>query len=338
MATIKDIAKAANVSPATVSRVLNHDPVLSVGVETRIRILDIAEELEYITLKERKNSQKPLSSRLNIAIVDWYTEEELANDPYYLYLMTAVEKQCVARDFNAYRIVNVNGNYSTGVNKPPSGLIAIGKFSLEDVAILENFSKNIVFVDSSPCPEKYDSVTVNAELGTKQAIEFLYNNGHKKIGFIGGDVVGDNREPAVDTRLTAYRKYMNFYNIYDDSLEYIGKCLNFEQGILMAQKMLDSKNIPTAIFVANDTMAVGVMNVLKSANVKIPQDISIIGFNNLATSKHLSPALSSVNVPLDKLAKCGVDVLYDNYYKYKDIPYKILVPTNLKIRKSVKKL
>ena len=111
MATIKDIASIVGVSIATVSRVLNLDETLNVSDETRKRVLEVAEELNYITIKERKNKGKTY----NVGIVYWYTDIQEINDPYFLSIRMAVERKCSEEEVN-FRNIDfqrvLNGNFN----------------------------------------------------------------------------------------------------------------------------------------------------------------------------------------------------------------------------------
>ncbi len=336
MATIKDIAKAANVSIATVSRVLNHDPTLSVNNETKMRILNIADELEYVTIKDRKNVSLNESERLNIAVVDWYTEADLVEDPYYLYLMTIVEKRCAASNINTFKIINIDGKYVPMVDLKTDGMIAIGRFNEDELRQLSSYTENIVFLDSSPCESTFDSISVNSRLGIWEALEYLTSLGHKKIAFIGGEVVGDNKEQTFDNRYTAYISYMQKKGIFNEEFVYIGKRLSYNEGYNLGIKLLSSplNTYPTAIIAANDTMATGILTALSDNNICVPEQMSIIGFNDLASVKYLSPPLTTIHVPMSFIADCAIDMLQQKISKKYTLPRKVFIPTQLKIRKS----
>lgn len=190
--------KKAGVSPATVSRVLNHDHTLSVSPETKVRIFKIADELEYVTVRERKKNRTE-QTRFCFGILDWYSESELLDDPYYLYLMTSIEKECALTNISTFKINKTNGHYQVMVDNL-DGIIAIGKFSHEEIEELATYTPNIVFVDSSPLEKLYDSVTINFRLGITEAIQYLIGLGHTQIGFVGGAVVGDLKEQTIDNR------------------------------------------------------------------------------------------------------------------------------------------
>jgi len=336
MATIRDIALKAGVSPATVSRVLNHDDTLSVSPETQMRIFKIAEELEYKTVRERKtNSAK--KERPNLGIVDWYSDVEQLDDPYYLYLMTSIEKQCSLSNINTFRVNKHNGKYHVFINSDIDGIIAIGKFSDDEIEELSKLTEDIVFVDSSPHERKYDSVTINYRLGVSEALQYLVDLGHTEIGFIGGCVVGDNKEVTDDHRKNLFIDIMKKYNLYNPYYVYVGNRISFGEGYRLINEAVKSGHIPTAFFIANDTMATGALRALHEAKIHVPNDISIIGFNDLPTSKYLIPTLTTVRVPIVFMAETAIELLQERIYKDRTLPKKVLVPSELVIRNSCRK-
>lgn len=330
MATIKDIAKIAGVSPATVSRVLNHDPYISVNIETKLRIFDVAEELDYV---KRKNSSSSSEERLNLAIVDWYTEADLIEDPYYLYLMTTVEKYCTENNINTFKLINVNGTYISSVDLKADGIIAIGRFPKDEIEQLKAFTPNIVFVDSDPDDSKFDSVTVNTRIGSLQALEYLFQLGHRKIAFIGGEVVNNFREKGNDMRQETYVEFMEKHNLLNEDYIFVGTKLSYTEGCRLTHEMIQ-KELPTAILAANDTVATAILNTLSTNGIKVPEDISLIGCNDLASVKYLSPPLTTISIPIEYIAEIAVNSLKSNIEKKVIIPKKVYISSQLIIRES----
>jgi LacI family transcriptional regulator len=333
MATIKDISRLSGVSPAAVSRILNHDSSLSVSDETKIRVLAAAEELEYVTIKERKKNTVK-EKRLTVAIVEWYSESALIEDPYYLYLEKMVEKKLAQEDIDTFKIVNIDGIYTSTVNSPIDGLIAIGRFSPDQVTQLTGFSPFIVFLDSSPDPSLYDSLLINTEQGIRLAMKHLFELGHTKIGFVGGHVIDDNGGEGFDLRKKAYYAFMKENNLFSPSLIYEGERLSYEQGRILTRRILNEQDRPTALVVANDTMATGVLSLLQEAGLSIPADMSLVGFNDLPSVKFLDPPLTSVQIPMQIIAQTAVDVIRQRIAGDYPVPLKIFLPTTLKVRKS----
>ena len=335
MATIKEIAEKAGVSPAAVSRVLNHDTSLSVSMETKVRILEIAEELEYKTVRERKGLSGE-NHRLSFGILDWYSEVELLEDPYYLYLMTTIEKECALANIDTFKINKVNDKYQVIVSRV-DGIIAIGKFCDAEIKELAAYTNNIVFLDSSPQEKTYDSVTINVRLGITEALQYLVDLGHTAIGFVGGSVVGDHKEIAIDNRKQFFIDTMEGYGLYQPDLTYTGSRISYDEGYNLTNRALQSGRSPTALLIANDTMATGALRALHEAKIHVPNDISVIGFNDLVTSQYLIPPLTTIRVHLNFMAVTAIDLLKERIYKERVIPKKVLVPSELVIRKSCKR-
>lgn len=337
MITIKEIAELSKVSPSTVSRILNHDPSLSVSNETKLRVLEVADENDYIPVKKRKLKTEK-NSRLNVAIFDWYVTASLLEDPYYLYLMTTFEKNFALENINYFKIFKVDENYIVSVDKKIDAIIAIGRFSDEDVEGLSNICSNIIFVDSSPDASKYDSILINTACGTTSALKYLVELGHENIGYLGGTVVNDTGTdivlPVEDSRKVAFINYLKKINKFNGNYIFEGKRLSFEEGSSQVKKMIESKNIPTALFVANDSMAIGAISKLKEFGYSVPNDISVIGFNDLPMDKLLDPPLTSVRIEMNAIAETVVNLLKNKKRSNKRLPLKIYIPTYLVIRKT----
>lgn len=342
MATINDIAKVAGVSPGTVSRVLNHDNTLSVAVETKLRIISIAEELNYVPPKERKRRKLKTSPRYNIAIVDWYDSEALAEDPYYFHLITTIEKYLAKHQINSFKIVTVDGKYISTVDSIPDCIIAIGRFNNSQVKKLENICKKIIFIDSCPNAYKYDSILINTHLGTTQALEYLCSLGHTKIAFIGGKVVSeigmDLSSDTTDKRLSTFISNLKNKGLYKDEYIFVGDKLSYTEGARLCNDLLKEKNLPTAVFCANDTVAIAVMNKLQENGIKIPEDISVIGFNDISNAKYLNPPLTTIQIPLLAIAQTCFDLLKSQMERDISFPRLIYTPTSIIVRDSVKNL
>lgn len=336
MSTIKEIANKTGVSQSTVSRVLNHDATISVSADTKRRIFEVAQELEYKTVRERKNIESD-NSRLTFGLVDWYSDVELLDDPYYLYLMTAIEKECASANIDIYKINKVNGRFNTFKLNILDGIIAIGKFSDEEIEDLKVYTNKIVFLDSSPQEKYFDSVTINIKLGVIEALEYLLELGHTEIGFLGAHGIGDHKEPIVEHRTAIYTEFMKRHNLYNPNYVYLGTKISYNGGYRLMNEAYKSGQMPTAFFIANDTMATGAIRALYEAKLNVPNDVSIIGFNDNATSKYLVPPLTTVRVHLNFMAATTVELLLERICKQRTVSKKILVPSELVIRKSCKR-
>ncbi|MDZ5252236.1 LacI family DNA-binding transcriptional regulator [Clostridium sp. LIBA-8841] len=337
MATIKDIAKGAGVSIATVSRVLNLDETLNVSEETRKKVMEIAEELNYLTVKERKNKIK----NYTIGIVYWYTEIQELNDPYFLSIRMAVEKKCSEekikfKPIDFQKIINEGTKEYTDLD----GILAIGIFGEKEIELMEKLSKNIVFVDSSPEEWKYDSVVVDFKYGVKIALEYLTSLGHKKIGYLGGESIIHNSNESlrkINYREKTFKEYMEDIKGYKEEWVLKGRFLP-EDGYELMKKVLKEKNLPTAFFIASDPMAIGAYKAISEAGLKIPEDISIVGFDDICTAKFLNPSLTTIKVYTEYMGNVAVDTLLERMRTGREMSKKIVLPVKLIVRDSCRKL
>ena len=335
MATIKDIAQKAGVSLATVSRVLNFDNTLSVTDDTKKRIFEVAEELDYKTVKERsvlRNNDK----RLKIGIIHWYSEKEELGDPYYLSIRMGIEKECSEKNIDVVKIFKKEERYGNCGIEHLDGIMAIGKFSREDIDSFSTYSSNIVFIDSSPNERKFDSVIIDFKEAMIEVLKYLIQLGHKEIGYIGGrEYIGANKELIRDKREKTYYDFMRENSLYNPNYVRTGK-FTAEDGYKLMKRMLENEEIPTAFFIASDTMATGAIKAIHESSLNVPEDISIIGFNDIATSKYLVPPLTTVKVYTEFMGVTAVGLLLERISESRDISKKVVIPFELIIRESCK--
>ena len=340
MATIKDIALKANVSIGTVSRVLNFDETLNVSDSTREKILKIADELQYKSLKNRKVKSKNIKK---IGILSWYTNNEELADPYFLSIRLAAEKKC---NENNYTIIRINKESDYEILKCLAGIIIIGRFSNEIIERISSINENLVFVNFSPDDNKFDSVCVDLKKSIRELFDYLYGLGHRKIGFLGGNDIDliKNTDIYIDERDEVYKEFMEEKNIYNKNYLYrINKYINnnrfnYKMGYELMLKVLSKDDIPTAMFAGNDAMAIGAYKAISERGLKIPDDISIVGFDDYPSSSYMIPPLTTIKVPTDCLGDAAADLLLEKINSNRHYPKKVLVPTQLKIRKSCKQI
>lgn len=325
MTTIKDIASKAGVSIATVSRVLNFDDTLNVTDATKQRIFEVAEELNYVKKKD-KNIKKSI---YKVAIANWYTEKEEILDPYYLSIRMAIEKKCASENIE---VVKLSPFFTSYIKV--DGIVAIGKFGHMEVEKLRTVSESIVFVDSSPKSEVYDSVVSDLKYATINILNYLEQLGHKNIGFISGvEYINGGTEIFVDIRVRTYKEEMHFRGIdYKNNL-YIGE-FTPQSGYMLMKKTLEDKNNITAYIVANDSMAIGAYRALSEAGLKIPKDISIISYNDNITAQFIVPALTTIKIHMEFMGETAVELLIEKLKSGREIAKKIVIPTELIKRES----
>ncbi len=326
MATMKEIAEKAGVSIATVSRVLNLDNTLNVSEETRQRIFETAEKMQY-----QSPHQKKLSKQLTIGIAQWYTHNQELTDPYYLALRLAVEKECDEDKIGFRRVAP----YEKDINiRNLDGIIAIGKFGQQELDKLDAYNIPIVFVDSSPNEDKYDSVMTDYSKGVLKALEYLTMLGNEEIGYIGGEeFVEGSKDPLLDEREATYIHFMESKGKLDYSHIYKGD-FTPEDGYLLMKKSLQSETYPKAYFMASDPMAIGAYRAVAEAGLVVGKDISLIGFDDIYSAQYLMPALTTIKVHTEFMGKTAVETLQEKIKTQRVLTKKILIPTKLIVRES----
>ncbi|MEH7385378.1 LacI family DNA-binding transcriptional regulator [Bacillus sp. JJ1521] len=330
MATIKDIADLAQVSNATVSRVLNYDETLNVAPETRKRIFEAAEELNYvITSKKKKEKKKGV-----VGLYYSYSLEEELVDTYYLSIRVALEKKLESMGME---IVKITKDDSKRSFSKMDGIICLGTFKKAEIELIKSFDKPSVFVDANPDEDHFDAVVIDFNSATKKALNYLVDLGHQNIGFIGGvetDMYGNRFK---DLRQDVFESYLMEKGIYNEEFVKIGG-YNPKDGYQILKEMLSQKEKPTAIFVANDSIAVGCYKAAYELGVKIPEDLSIVGFNDVSSAQYMVPPLTTVKLYTEIMGESAVDLLLERIATKREICKKLTIHTKLIVRGSAAKV
>ena len=331
MVTIKDIAHAAGVSSATVSRVLNQDQAISVSDETRTKIFTTAEQLGY---KKSKRTNKRSKSSHRIAIIEWYTEQEELDDLYYYSIRLGAEKRAQELGYEVIRIFN---NDSLTQLENIDGIIAIGKFSPDKIKELETYSDKLVFVDSDTLNYGHSCVTTDFENSVINVIDYFINNGLKKIGMIAGQETSSDKSTLLsDPRLNTFQSYLQQLKLYDLNLIKIGSFSSEAGYKIMKEFIMElGDNLPQAFFAANDALASGALRALQEAKIPVPERVSLISFNDTSLAKYMYPKLSTVTVFTEEMGKQAIQILEQSFLKDSpSVAYMVKLATRLTIRES----
>lgn len=340
--TLKMLAERTGFSTATISRVLNNDPTMSVGEETRRMILQAAQELGY-TGSSGRRAQKTKSDTKTIAIVEMMSPEEQMADPFFLYLKNFVEHVCREKKIQTVTLAKNSSGYHAIFSTPIDGIIAIGYFSDKEIAAMQLVCENITFLDSSPDELRFDSVVINFDLGIRQAIDSLYQKKHTRIGFIGPKMLqDDHRHLAEEPRRRFFEHYMRKLRLFRS--EYMVNAplrnrLQMEQEFQLSMKSWSEEQRPTAFITVNEECAIGAVHVLREMKLKIPEDVSIISFNDTVISSVIEPRLTSISAHLEYMAAAAVQLVTQRIatptHKAERVyPQKIVIPPELIERDS----
>lgn len=327
MATIRDIAEKAGVSISTVSRVLNYDPTLSASNETKKKIFEIASELSY----DKHISKNKSTNR--VAIVKWYTEEEELNDLYYLSIRLGIEKKCKELNFSV--AMYAQDNIDEIKNDNIQNIIAVGKFSKNQIEKFAAEERNVIFVDYSPNENVFDSVVANFEIATKNVVDYFIKKGHKNIGYIGGmESFKDKSDYVEDVRGKTFKSYIKKLKLWNENNIFIGNFSVDDGYNLMKKAIMELKEeLPTALFIANDTMAIGALRALAELGIEVPERVNVIGVNDISVAQYLNPPLSSVKVYTENMGETAVELLIERI-NGRTIAKKVSLSTKLVIRNS----
>ena len=309
MATIKDIAKKANVSQTTVSRILNYDPTLSVNDETRKRVFVAAEALNY-TKHKQKNSRH--YSGKNVAVIFFGNQIQEINDSYYYSIRDGIEEKLSEQKINAvlyYGHSEWNG--------------------------IEELSIPVVFVDSNMLKENFSCVYSDFSSVVDSIISHFIAHGSKRIGMLAGELPNVSGTPH-DFRLEDFKRCMKDRGLYDDKRVFIG-AYDPDSGYAAIRQALNSvsrNDFPDALLISNDAMAIGALKAFKEAEIDVPKDVSIISFNDTISAQYANPPLSSIRIESNEMGRRAVDLLIDRLDSPDRIPYMIMLGTKLILRES----
>ncbi|MHC5215584.1 LacI family DNA-binding transcriptional regulator [Enterococcus sp. LJL128] len=345
MATITDIAQAAKVSISTVSRVLNYDATLSVTEETKRKIFEAAENLNYTKYKS-KNKNKALEkaasaaaakalAEQSIGIIQWRTDDEELEDIYYMAIRLGVEKRAAELGYNVLKFSQIDEQSIQATD----GLLAIGKFTQETVRQLQQLHANLCVIGSNYPLEEYDSVNTDFIQATELAVNHLLTLGHEKIAFIGAEeslnLHGYRRykTPTVNT----YIDMMESKKLFDENYFIVkeNSRLDVQTGEELTKQALAKWGdaLPTAILAANDAFAIGVIHTLTAHKVKIPEEVSVMGINDLSISRYVAPPLSTVHAFTEEMGEAGVNLLHERLQN-PGVSRRVFLSTELTVRES----
>lgn len=342
MATLKEIAEQTGYSITTVSRVLNGDDSLSVTENTKKIILEVAGKMDYMKKGLRGKKKKSDPFRIGIIKIDEMLDSShRLEDPYYLYLKDSINEHCFERGVEGIPLQfdEDKGIYRGIIETPLQGILALGQFSAGRIRAMEKRTKNIVFVDSSPYEETYSSVVPNFEIGISEGVEYLVSMGHRNILFVGPEFTTDSRNrQALEVRRRLFLEYVEAYypEIKKDFLNTAWRADDVEKQLIGYLKSV--KDPATVFFTYNEVTAIGIMRTLRSEGYRVPEDFSVLSYNDTILATLTQPQLTSISIHLDEMAEMAVDLITRKIRGRLKMPLKISIPSTLTKRESVKRI
>ncbi|HAX73309.1 MAG TPA: LacI family transcriptional regulator [Firmicutes bacterium] len=332
MAKIKDIAQLTGFSITTVSRVLNQDKSFNVSDETRLKIMTVAEELNYLPPSKRHKVGKT-ESVMNIGLVYWYSVEDELTDPYYLSIRLAIEKHCEEQGIHLHKCYLKSKSLDELKDLNVEGIIALGKYSDQELQTLHDKFPHIVLVDCWTNHYNIDVVVGDLKNATRQIINHFKSQQFKSIGFICGVEKTLDGEELLDIRLVTFSKEMKKtkdFNQYDIKL---GK-FTADSGYDIMSSIIASDALLDCYIVASDAMAMGCLKALNEHHIRVPDVVSIISYDNISLSQYTIPSLSTIDMNTKHLGTTAMELMKERLTNDREIAKKVMIPTNLILRDS----
>ncbi len=331
--TIKDVAKQANVSISTVSRVINDSKPVS--DEIKKRVLEVIRETGYSPNPVARSLVMKKSRLIGVIVPDiasFYIGE----------VLNAMEE--IAKAYG-YEIILCNSYGETEQelkylnllkSKQVEGVVFIThQLQAEQEDFINKSHIPLVMVNRYTEQNNIYSVTVNHYDATYEMMQYLIKEGHRKIALIRN---GTTKDVFGVDQLEAYKKALNEVDVeYDQTLVHDGNFL-VQRAYESVEKMIEQKNIPTAIFATSDDMAVGAMNALVDNGYSIPEDVSVVGFYDTKLSSLFRPKLTTIRQPIYDMGAVAIRMLI-KLIKGEEVKSNMMyLPHSLVIRDSCRKI
>lgn len=295
---IEDVAEAAGVSMKTVSRVLNREP--NVREETRVRVLEVVEKLRYVP----HFSARSLAGNRSYLVALLYNNP---SDNYLMGIMSGVLAACEAQQYNMMlgpldwdsRKMVAKFDELVGRSRPDGVVLTP---PLTDVPALLARLRELEMPFASISPKVRQNV-VGVGMDEKQAafdmVSHLVSLGHRRIAHVSGHP----HHGATKWRLAGYQQGLKQARLEFDPDLVVPGLFSFDSGVDAAKSLLAGKRSPTAVFAANDDMAAGVIAVALDRGLRIPEDLSVCGFDDTPMSNHIFPPLTTVHQPVHDMGR-----------------------------------
>ena len=302
--TIYDIAKEAGVSPSTVSRVLTGK--VHVKEATRRKIEKIIKKYNYRPNALARSLYYKKSRMIGCILPD-------ITNPFYSQLFSELEKNATANGYsiilgNSLNNLELESKYlDLFLEKQVDGIVMIGGRVNE-----KNLSKKII-EETRKVSEKVPLLTVNGKIdrvntlsiiadeisGINSIIDHLVSLGHEKIGFLGGT----EGITTTESKVNAFKKMLKEYNLFYNKEWDIRGDFSFESGMRCMERLLEAKNLPSAVICINDLVCIGAIKKAREMGLNVPKDMSFCGFDDISLANFYEPPLTTVNQNYKKLAE-----------------------------------
>ena len=321
---MKDVADRCGVAESTVSHVINGTRFVS--PEVREKVLRAMSDLHYHGNAHARRLARGSSDFLGLIISD-------IENPFFPGLIKAFESAAIRHGYDVllsttnYDPIRTEASFRKMIeNKAPGVAVMTSRVDPSTAGVLERNGVAAVFLDSGDVGPTCSNVRLNYAKGANEAINYLYNLGHRRFAFIAGP---QNRPSHVAYR-QAITSALHETGLKPHTLE--GQN-DVEGGDRAVQEILTGRNFPTAILCSNDLTAIGALRALIRAGIRVPEDVSIVGADDIPFAALTQPPLTTVRIPREKLGELAFDVLL-RMLREKQPGSESLLDTELVIRHS----
>jgi DNA-binding LacI/PurR family transcriptional regulator len=336
--TIRDVAKYAGVSPATVSYVING--INKVSEETKDRVLKAIKELDYhpdftaISLSKKKSNMLGVM----IPLVDDSLAPIFKGNHYYSELISGIEyvSRKSGYDFLISGIGKPKDCKNWVLKRNLDGLIFLNAFPESLYEEMKTLSTPIILIDTYEEHDNfYSHIRIDDELGGYLAAKHLLDFGHTSIGFVVPRIEG-----AIDRkRFLGFKRAMQEANVLvDETLIFESKDSSFENGYHIGTKIAEANERMTAIFATSDILALGIIKALAEHGKQVPHDYSVVGFDDLMISSYASPSLTTIRQDVFNKGALSARTLIDAIELKATGPTTMTLPVELVVRESTAKI
>ncbi len=326
---IKEVAKLAGVSTATVSHVINKTRFVSDA--TQRKVLDTIETAGYTPNIHARNLASGQTRTLGLIISD-------ITNPFFPDLVKAIQEKALEL---GYDVIVLNTSYQPERDVPYVQRLlelqvrGVMIMTTEmDVSVIQRLSSRriaVVFLDIGKVGPHTSNIRVNYERGVHQAVEHLLDLGHRQIAFISGPVHFKSAQIRRQAFLRTMKKYRA--SLHTEPVICEGD-FKLESGQQAVKELLALKNRPTAIIAANDLMAMGAMRELARAGLRVPKDISVVGCDDIWLAKLTDPQLTTIMIPRAEIGAAAVEAVLQTHSGDGRSGREIRIPTQLLVRES----
>jgi len=326
--TIVDVAAEAGVSSGTVSRVINND--VHVKPETRLRVMEAMQQLRFVANRQARSLAGGKSNTIGLLVPDLGTS-------YIGEIIRGIDSELSLTGldlilYTTHRTASKEAGYVANLAKGMVDglLLVLPRNPTDYINTLTQHNFPFVLIDHQGFGQDCPSVGAANWQGSFTATEYLIKLGHQRIGFITGWM---DLGCALD-RLDGFRSALRTHHIPEaPDLIYEGTFFQ-PDGFTGASALLDLSNPPTAIFASNDVMAMGVMDAVRNRGLRVPEDFSVIGFDDIPQASLIRPALTTIRQPLEKMGRVATQMLLELLSQPQKRTARIELPTELIVRDS----